>query len=566
MKEQYGKIFGKHLMKKPFYGDNTTAPGIIEEAVHLLRLDPFKLLLPYYIGGIPFILGLLYFWSDMSKNPFAKDYCSAASLGLACLFIWMKCWHSVFAIKIYESLGRFEPIRWSFLKIIRIVAVQTIIQPSGILMFPVALLITLPYPWVYAFYQNVLVQDYGQTKTIKEIIKDTGELTKYNPRQNIFVIFVLLLFQLFVLLNIAIIIYILPYLIKMLSGIETAATMGGYSYVNSTFLVTVVCLTYLCVDPLKKTIYVLRGFYGESIKTGKDLIADLNIIKSGFKKATLLTCFIILQIVVYTSISHATQIPAKQFNISAFSNIAPEELNSSIQEVLSRKEFVWKLPRDKKIKDTRPGIFDSFFKWLKPYWDDFKDTLKKWFDAIVKWLKNIMPDSKIKFDSEKKSQSSTTLIILYALLAIALILSIIYLIKIKLKCRKNSPEPETTSVITLDVSDETIRADALSTNQWLEMAKEFLEKGELRLAIRAFYLSTLSSLSEHSFISIAKYKSNKEYEYELARRAHENKEMVLEFKETVNYIDKIWYGMVPVKIEDIDKFCEIQNRIIGFAK
>ena len=50
-----------------------SALRIIEEAVHLLRTGPGLLLSVYYLGSVPFVLGLLYFWADMSRSPNANE-------------------------------------------------------------------------------------------------------------------------------------------------------------------------------------------------------------------------------------------------------------------------------------------------------------------------------------------------------------------------------------------------------------------------------------------------------------------------------------------------------------
>ena len=87
-------------MSKKSRQQDKGAIEIIEEGIHLLRLSPARPLAMYYIGSMPFILGLLYFWADMSRNAFAQEHCAAASFGLALLFIWMKCWHAMFASNI----------------------------------------------------------------------------------------------------------------------------------------------------------------------------------------------------------------------------------------------------------------------------------------------------------------------------------------------------------------------------------------------------------------------------------------------------------------------------------
>ena len=70
---------------------------LIEEAIHLLRAAPAATLATYYLGTLPFILGLLYFWADMGRSPFAFEHQAEAALGVAALFLWMKFWQAVFA-------------------------------------------------------------------------------------------------------------------------------------------------------------------------------------------------------------------------------------------------------------------------------------------------------------------------------------------------------------------------------------------------------------------------------------------------------------------------------------
>src|SRR5258706_3904850 len=70
---------------------------LIEEAVHLLRAASLAALAIYYLGALPFVLALLYFWADMSGSAFANQHLAGAALGVASLFLWMKFWQALFA-------------------------------------------------------------------------------------------------------------------------------------------------------------------------------------------------------------------------------------------------------------------------------------------------------------------------------------------------------------------------------------------------------------------------------------------------------------------------------------
>jgi len=123
---------------------------LIDEAAHLLRGASAATLATYYLGAIPFVLGFLYFWTDMSRSPFANQHLAEAALAITALFIWMKFCQASFARRIRAQLAA-EPVpRWSFRQTVRVLLTQAVIQPSGLFLIPLSLVLTLPFAWVYA--------------------------------------------------------------------------------------------------------------------------------------------------------------------------------------------------------------------------------------------------------------------------------------------------------------------------------------------------------------------------------------------------------------------------------
>ena len=49
---------------------------------------------------LPFLLALLYFWTDMSWSAVAFQHRAETSLGVALLFLWMKSCQTVFCRKL----------------------------------------------------------------------------------------------------------------------------------------------------------------------------------------------------------------------------------------------------------------------------------------------------------------------------------------------------------------------------------------------------------------------------------------------------------------------------------
>lgn len=248
---------------------------ILEEAVHLLRIVPLQTLFLYFYGTFPFLLGFLYFWADMSRGPFAYRHVAEAAFGVSILYIWMKCWQSVFCVRIHSHLVGQPPEKFSLRRIFRLLIAQTITQPFGLFALPIAFLILLPFGWTFAFFQNLLVLGTGNDPDIGRPIRTSWRLALLWPAQNHRLLLVLSLFGVVVFLNVGVCLILIPQLLKMLLGIETVFTLSGLHIFNTTYLAIVAALTYLCMDPLIAVVYTLRCFYGESIETGADLLSDL---------------------------------------------------------------------------------------------------------------------------------------------------------------------------------------------------------------------------------------------------------------------------------------------------
>lgn len=305
-----------------------SALDIAGEALHIVRAAPLHVVMSYYIGSAPLVLGLLYFWAEMSVGAFAASRCLAASLALAVLFIWMKCWQTVYTAGIRAQITGKPAPEWTVLRVARLVRTQAALQPYGLLAIPAALLVTLPFVAVVGFYQNLTVLDTGDATPGRQLagrawkqaglwqkqglgliwlmspwILATGmivvfaslRLAQYiNPASYAtdgmvwFILLTIFAFLLTALIcpfgavvagNIAVALALLPWLLTSFLGADTTFTLSGAGAVfNTTFLVTVFGLSYLCLDPVVKAAYTLRCFLGESQTTGEDLIVELHAI------------------------------------------------------------------------------------------------------------------------------------------------------------------------------------------------------------------------------------------------------------------------------------------------
>ncbi|HSR13425.1 MAG TPA: hypothetical protein VLS90_18410, partial [Thermodesulfobacteriota bacterium] len=411
--------------------EGKSAVEILEEATRLLRANPL-LLAPYFFGSLPFILGLLYFWADMSAGADAWRHCAPGAWGLAALFIWMKTWQSLYARRVAETIKGERPSPWGIRRILRAAAIQTAVQPWGFLVLPLALVITLPFPHAFAFFQNVTLFGSGEEGDLPAVLRRSWRQASLWPLQNILIIWLTspLLLALAALLCLALIpmassfnpgssisilfiaaaavmvpvcplgvvtafnlgfaLFLAPWLLKTLFNIETTFSMSGTAVLNSTFFAVVCGLTYLCLDPLLKASYCLRCFHGEALKTGEDLAVELARPERK-RPAARSVLFALLFVFGAAGFSHAE--PGKdspsEFRVSA------GDLDSAIDRVIQSPEYAWRLPRERPPKDERPGLMHEFlasiFDGLGKMWDSVGRGLKRAWDFIEELLSRMIP-------------------------------------------------------------------------------------------------------------------------------------------------------------------------------
>ena len=112
-----------------------------------------------------------------------------------------------------------------------------------------------------------------------------------------------------------------------------------------------------------------------------------------------------------------------------------------------------------------------------------------------------------------------------------------------------------------DLADENTGAEQLPEDGWIKIGRDLLERGEFRLALRAFYFASLAHLAARSLITVAKFKSNREYERELRRRGHSLPALLATFGDNVLVFDRTWYGLHEVNRELVTEFIANVERI-----
>ena len=246
------------------------------------------------------------------------------------------------------------------------------------------------------------------------------------------------------------------------------------------------------------------------------------------------------------------------------SGISPLDLDRSIEQVLSQREFNWRLPREKPTDEASKGLFAAFM-------DGLIDTLRSWIKAIGRAVKTVLRWVADVFDwlrerifgtrartQEGGGAGTDWIASLQGLIFVLLILAacaVAILFHRTWRRRSSRKEIASEAVAPVpDLADESVTASQLPEDDWLRLAHELMGKGDLRLALRAFYLAGLAHLAHREMIRVAKFKSNRDYEQELRRRARALPELQAAFAENVGIFDRVWYGLHDVTQEGLQRF------------
>jgi len=533
---------------------------LIEEAFQLLRRAPAGALAGYFVGSLPFVLGLLYFWSDMARSAFAEERLITGSLAMTLLFIWMKACHSLYAHQLLTRLCGEPAPRWSLKRFLRAALYQTIVQPAGLILLPIALALLVPFGWVYPFFTNATVFAAGDVPDIKTLVRKSWQQARLWPMQSQSVVFSFKFFGFFVALNLIAVVYAVPFLMKSLLGIDSVIVRAPWAAFNTTVLAGVAAVAWLCVDPVIKATFALRCFYGESLRTGQDLRAELKSFANPARAAavTLVVLFLAMTSPVPVCAAADTQHATRNTQPA----IPPKALDRSIDEVIQQREYSWRLPREaapKKVpsaKERKEGFIVKAFKGLTA---GLKSVFR-WIGDFMQWLEQ--QSRRPKTPGIGGLNLGAAIKPLLFVLIVLLVGVLIWLVVRVWKRRGPAEEIVAEAIAPVpNVADESVGAGQLPDEGWVRLARDLLQRGELRLALRAFYLASLAALAGRNLITLAKFKSNRDYERELLRRSHALQEVPRVFSENVAVFERSWYGLHEVTPELLDHFAGNVERI-----
>jgi hypothetical protein len=482
------------------------------------------------------------------------------------LYIWLKCWQAVFTSALRAGLGAAPASKWTLPRVLRLVFVQGIVQPSRLFIVPVALVALVPFGWVFAFYENITVLGDGTEPGVRPVLRRAGAQAWIWPQQNHMLLALLALVAGVLWLNSFIAVLTVPQLLKMFLGLETAFSRAGiWVALNTTFLAVTVALAWLALDPLVKAIYTLRCFHGEARKDGADLLAELSLIRAEGKPVAVAILMLLALFPLSVRSAEATN-PAPAA-VRAPVAATPTQIDEAVKQTLQHDKYAWRLPRENiaEDKNASKGWLQTFFESIGTTLMGWLRSVGHWISSVIDWIfRHLLPKPKPVSEgiAGRFDWSGALRLFAYALLLAAAVALVLLIVRMWRQGWRRA-EAIRAEVIAArpDLNDENVTAAQLPEDEWLKLARDLLNQGDLRLALRAFYLATLAHLAAREIVSISRFKSNRDYETEVNRRARGSAELRAAFAANVSSFDRVWYGLYDVTTEAVAQFQSNFERI-----
>jgi uncharacterized protein DUF4129 len=511
-----------------------SAIRLIEEALLLVRRAGTLTWLIYLSGVLPFFALLLFEVTDLLQNPFAGEHLMLIGFALATAYFWLHVCQSVFAARLYDTLTEQQGfLRPQFAAALRC---QSVLAGSKLVLWPVALALVIPHAAVTMFYQHSFLPAEHGKGDWRATIAESRIDAVYRQSQTIWLLLLVFLLRAVLWINLVSLLFLMPALWKMFTGMENNVTRAPAVLWNPTSLVTLGVMAYLGLDPLVKAACVLRHFARQSEKSAQDL---------RLRSASLqrLTAVLLLGIfVVFTPVGAETR-----------TGVSAEQMTDAVHAVFRDPANTWNLPvveHRKRSVSSFEAFMDSVMDHANQTWTDLTTTIGKLLERLRKMFSSGNDLDRAKPSAMSADEATILLACFLGLLLVAVLFS--------LWNRRRRPKPELAAAAfeaaapPAALADEAEAAEK-SEDQWRGMAEQYRLNGDTRLAIRALYLSNLATLARGGIISLSRGKSNLDYLREAQRRGKRlGSELASLFRVNVQLFERSWYGAYPVTEETIE--------------
>jgi len=362
---------------------------------------------------------------------------------------------------------------------------------------------------------------------------------------------------------------------KSFLGVESVFTISPMAAIlNTTFAFGSLLLTYLVVSPILKAAYTLRCFYAQSRSSGEDLLSRLaasradqsKVSNSGIKGAAAGRAAII--VLCFTGFLNSPIQAGEATESEVFTEILLEE---SIGETMAQKKYQWQLSR--RLQDLPES--ESERGWLAQQLYELGVSLRAMAKEFSEWIDDVFDrlDRQESRQSDDSKKNSVVFDGLSSALSIGLIVLVAGLgawlaLLIYRKHKNSGPKDaeEAAAVEIVDLQQEDIVASQLPEDEWLRLAREQIERGDGRLAIRALFLASLAKLGDEDLVQIKRSKSNRDYRRELGRKARKWEGLISAFEVNTQLFERAWYGWHEVREGTVESYLQNHEVIVKLSQ
>ncbi len=538
-----------------------TAIDIVEESFNILRQNWKELLPLHMIGMVPFVAGLVLFVNDMSFSVLAFDKAGEYSFMMVLLFMWKNFIQSLFCRKVTGKLIMSEADGEPFdlRATVKIFVSQGIVQTAGLFIRFISLILFVTIPLTSAFFNSFAVFIASENGDIRKSISKSFRHMLYMLHQNCFLQVIFFCVGLMTAVNAVTIIFAISWFIKTFLGMESTFSLGSSAIYfnivfNTTFLSVLFGIVLLVVDPIVKTAFTVRVFYEESATKGYDIIADFARISGSMLSRHAVSIAMVLSVFLTLPAAAAgNTIPLSADSTGTVSPIPPEEIRSSLDKVLKERQFSWHMPPVEEMKENPAGIWLTIERYL--------EKVKEFMDEVLEFLGGYF----FKKGGERTwkrlvGENAVLISIVLAAAAVAVFL-LIYFLK---RNRAKRHAAVAVAGIARKIAIEDISADKHDDSEWARMALDFIAGGDMKSALRAFFMACLSTLSTKNILVLNRAKTNSDYYRELRRKMRRRPEIASVFHENLIVFEKVCYGKGDVDAEVLESFRKNYELLKGF--
>jgi hypothetical protein len=281
----------------------------------------------------------------------------------------------------------------------------------------------------------------------------------------------------------------------------------------------------------------------------------------------LLRLFAAILILLAPALSHAISVDKSEEQLRAMplasatpngARLPTAEVNQQLDRVLRAPEYAWRNPS--KV-EAPPGWLEQFRDWFRDLVGSFGRALGRLGRTISRWLASLFPHFSGIPTGGTDGKSTVAQILSWVTIVGAVTVLTLILVKLISRRRVTAPPAVLAAAPPPDLESEDTTADQLPDDEWLRLARQKVEEGDLRQALRALFLAALSLLGAQGFVLIRKSKSNFDYERELRRKLDTVSGLDEIFSADRKLFERCWYGAHPVSITEFEQSDSLYQRL-----